>query len=156
MTNLAQPAPSLQSVAPQPALTSFRLKRTGIRPKTFEGTELCSAMSHETGTPFWYEVNIYRAKAGDYVVEVKFFNKKDGGRDCFKTFDAIDIEDLTDRLERYDPAEDIDPEMWDIAIDGTSSAKIAIDAARLAMLTKEAKRQWNDLVGEILYEVSQG
>lgn len=149
----AQETSSQQSA--RSATTTFRLKRSGIRPKVFDGVEVCSAMTHETGTPFWYELNVYRTVSETFVCEVKFFAKKAGTRDNFKTFDCFNIDELTERLENYDPAQDVDPSIWTLCTEDAPASKVAIEAANLAMLIAEAKRQWADIVGDVLFEIAR-
>lgn len=144
--------------APTPAAASvkqFRLKRSGIRPKVFQGVEVCHSMSYEMGTPFWYEINIYRTTEDGFVSEVKFFTKSDKMRDSFKTVDVDSTEELVAFFEGYDPTEDIDPGVVSTERLEKNAVFAATRATELAQFNCEAKRQWNDIVGEILFEIDR-
>jgi len=156
MMNVVSAEPQTQ--APAAAATaqakSFRLKRSGVRPKVFDGIEVCHSMSHELGTPFWYELNIYRTTSDEFVGEVKFFTKSDSQRDTFKTFTAFDTEGLMAKLEEYDPTADIEPNCSPKSQVTEHAAKAALQVAELSVLMHEAKRQWDDVIGDILFQIS--
>lgn len=154
MMNVVQTEAPAQAVAPSVQAKTFRLKRSGVRPKVFEGAEVCHSMSYESGTPFWYELNIYRTTSSSFVSEIKFFTKSDSLRDTFKTFDAVSIDDLIGRLEKYDPTGDIEPRIIPAEQLEANAAKAALQVAELSVKMHEAKRQWDDVIGDILFQIS--
>lgn len=141
--------------APGPSGHVFQLRRTGGRPVRFTGTELCSAMSYGPGAPFWYEINIFRAANQKFVVDVRHFTKTDGDKDRFTVWTVESFDDAISALEHYDPATDL---RVDLPVDDESVplAELGLHAASLRLRIGEARRQFRQLVGEILYELDRG
>ncbi len=139
--------------APEPQIESYRLKQTGGRPRDISGVELCSAMSFVVGTPLWYEINVYRTVDRGFVVEVKMFTKGENERDMFRLFDAATPADVIETLETYEPSFDIDASSVRFGVEEISVAELSLSAAALRLRIEEARRQFNDLVGEILFQL---
>jgi hypothetical protein len=133
-----------------------KLRRTGKRARTFNGTLLCTAMSYKPGYPFWYEISLYRENGGGFVVTVKMFTRSEDERDLFHVFNAPDFDSLVLLLESYDPAHDL--EAVNLGIDDTalSSCEVALRGIALRLKIDEARRQYGDIAGEILYEIDAG
>jgi hypothetical protein len=126
------------------------VRRNGGRPLTFVGVELCSAMSYEPGTPLWYEINIYRSASRTYVASVKMFSKSEDERDRFSFYEADSIDEVMFWMEGYEPAHDV---RADLPIDNTALPviELGIKAAAASMKLAEARRQYRDLLGEVLF-----
>jgi hypothetical protein len=134
-------------------LRRHTLRRTGQRAFAFEGVEICSSTSHSPGPPaFWYEINLYRRANEQFVVDIRFFSKSDNMRDRFQVVKADGLEEVASILEAYEPAHDIeanvDPEDQDLP-----ASVFALKAATLRMRIDEARRQFRDLVGEVLHQL---
>jgi hypothetical protein len=143
-----------QVPAPVAADQLFTLRRSGARPMTFAGAELCSAMSYEPGTPMWYEINIYRTAARSYVANVKMFSKSEDEKDRFAAYEAENFDEVLAWLETYEPANDIrislpfdDPQ--------TPMVELGIRAAAASMKVAEARRQYRDLMGEVFFALER-
>ncbi len=142
-------------VSAGPSGNSITLRRTGGRPVRFSGIELCTAMSFGPGAPFWYELNIFRTSNQKFVVDVRHFTKRDGDKDRFTVFTVDTFDDAMHLLETYDAAVDI---RVDLPVDDDSVplAELGLHAASLRLRIGEARRQFRQLVGEILYELDRG
>jgi hypothetical protein len=136
-------------------IQTFNLRRSGKRPLSFKGTELCSAMSFTVGTPFWYEVNIFQKVDETFVVEIKIFTKSDNDRELFHAHEISTFSDVFEYLENYDPVCDVDAGPVDFAMRTKSIAEIGLQAAALRLKIDEARRQFGDLVGQILYALEE-
>jgi hypothetical protein len=129
-------------------------RRNGKRPLTFAGIEVCSAMSYEPGTPFWYEINIYRTSAHGFVGVVKMFSKSDDERDRSTAIEAESLDEIVHWLETYEPAHDI---RCDLPFDpgGIAMVELGLRAAAASMKLAEARRQYCDLLGEVLFALDR-
>lgn len=146
------PAPEAGLSYTFPEAPRIKLRRTGQRPLVFEGTEICSATTHAPGPSLWYEINLYRKKSGQLVVDVRFFSKIEAMKDRFATFFADDLDEVAHVLETYEPAADVTADM-PLDDDDVPTAQIAVQAAAVRLRMDEARRQFADLVGEILHQL---
>lgn len=150
--------PVPQPVAPEPAdlgagrAQSVTLRRMGKRPLAFEGVELCMAMSFVPGSPFWYEVNVFRTTEGGFVAAVKMFFSAENERDICRAWSCESFAQVMEVLEGYDAANDI---RIDLPADETALAlpELAAHALMLRARAEEARRQFASLVGEILFDL---
>jgi len=132
----------------------FHLRCTGSRSRIFSGTLMCSAISYVPGNAFWYEISLYSQVSGSYVVTVKRFTHDEEGIDLFRVFDADDMDSLVSALEDYEPADDFDGSQLGLDDMSASANEIALKAVGLRLKIEEARRQYGDLVGEILYQLA--
>jgi hypothetical protein len=137
---------------PTPEIPMQRLRRTGKRDYAFVGYEICSSTSHGPGPSLWYEINLYRKPAGPYVVDVRFFSKMETMRDRFQVFDADSLDEIASVLEAYEPSFDIEPDINPEDAD-MPHAVFVLKAAMLRIRIDEARRQFRDLVGDILHQL---
>jgi hypothetical protein len=128
------------------------LRRTGERPMSFRGVEVCSAMSYAPGTPLWYEINLYRTAHESFIANVRMFSKAEHEKDRFAAFEATSFDEAMFWLENYDPANDITA---DLPLDNTDVpvVELGLKAAAIRMKLAEARRQYRDLLGEIFFAV---
>lgn len=152
---MAMRAPDMPPPAPA-APESVKLRRTGGRAIRFHGSLLCTAMSYQAGLPFWYEISIYRKTTGAFVVAVKMFTRSEDQRDLFRVYAAQEFEELVELLEGYDPTADIDAIELESTADDMSPSLLALKGLGIRLRIEEARRQFGDLVGEILYELDVG
>jgi hypothetical protein len=148
-----------QSPTFEPAMSGspeqmFSLRRSGARPMNFVGAELCSAMSYEPGTPLWYEVNVFRTAARSYVANVKMFTKSEDEKDRFSAYETESFDEALSWLESYEPANDI---RIDLPFDRSDvpPVELGIRAAAASMRLAEARRQYRDLIGEVLFALER-
>jgi hypothetical protein len=132
---------------------TFKLRRDGQRPFVFKGSELCSAMSYASGTPLWYEINIYQHVNESFPVEVKMFTKAENERDHFHLKVLSSLDGVFEYLENYNTEQDIDVAELALSGKGQAISKLALQAATLKLRMEEAKRQFDDIVGQILFEL---
>ncbi|MCW2319059.1 hypothetical protein M2322_004628 [Rhodoblastus acidophilus] len=137
--------------ASAPAAERISLRSTGGRPRTFEGTLLCTSISFVAGNAFWYDISVYREVSGALVAAIKHYTRDEDGIDLFRVYDAADFEELTSVLENYEPAGDFDASTLGVDDPHISAGEVALRAAGLRLRIEEARRQYGDLVGEILY-----
>jgi hypothetical protein len=146
--------PEMNSFA---AATSLRagfepivLRRTGMRPFSVSARQLASAMSYQPGgAPFWYELNLFETEDGGHLIDIRRFDKGEGSSDLFRVIEVFGIESVMETLESFDPACDIVPKInLEIA---RSTVELAIEAASLKLAMLESRRQFRELVGEILH-----
>jgi hypothetical protein len=133
---------------------TFTLRRSGARPMSFIGSELCSSMSYEPGTPLWYEISVYRTSSRSFVANVKMFSKNEDEKDRFSAYEAESFDEALAWLESYEPANDI---RIDLPFDdpGLPAVELGIRAAAASMRLAEARRQYRDLVGEVLFALEK-
>ncbi|MEN0087529.1 MAG: hypothetical protein AAF737_03735 [Pseudomonadota bacterium] len=154
MDAMTQTSPDLMAdMTVENPLMPHRLRRTGMRPMNFTGRELCSAMSYASGTPLWYEINLYQTHEGSFVVDVRMFSKSEDERDMHRAVEVHDVDAMFDWLEAHDPIADIDCDCMVLATDSLSPTEVALRAADLRMRVDEGRRQYRDLVGQILYDL---
>jgi hypothetical protein len=139
-------------MAAAPSANLVTLRRTGERPLSFNGVEVCSAMSYMSGTPLWYEVNVYRTSSDSFVANVRMFTKSDNDKDRFSAYEASSFDEALFWLENYNPADDI---RADLPLDDTEVPviELGLKAAAVRMRLSEARRQYKDLLGEIFFAI---
>lgn len=128
------------------------LRRSGKRPLAFRGAPMACSMSFRVGTPFWYELNVFKAASGGFVADVRHFTKAEGEQDKFTVFVADDLEQILDFFEGYNPAQDIPAE---ITLDDHAlpASELAFQALSLRLKIEEAKSQYESMVSEIFAEL---
>ncbi|MEL7348560.1 MAG: hypothetical protein AAFN17_12440 [Pseudomonadota bacterium] len=133
----------------------YWIQRTGRRPLAFSGSELAMGISYIAGTPFWYELNIYRKTDGGFVVRLDMINKSENDPNRYHAWECGGFAEVMDTLEAYDAANDI---RIDIAPDDPSLglADLASHALAIRMRAEEARRQYRGLIGELLHEIETG
>lgn len=131
----------------------FSLKRTGQRPFAFSGSEICTSTSHSVGPSLWYELNIYRSNEGQYVVEIKMFNKSSKNKDRFSVIEMSSLEEISSFLEGYDAACDISSS-FSLEDDHMPLSLLTLEAISLKIRIEEARSQFKDLAGELLYQLN--
>ena len=148
------------NVEPMPApvsgfaqLGKVSLPRTGQRPLVFEGEEIVSATSCAPGPRFWYEINLYRRQDNSLVVNICWFGKPNDLKDRFRAFPVDSLDEVAHVLETYDPAVDIHADI-PAHDDQVPVSLVALQAAMIRMQIDEARRQFADLAGEILHQLS--
>jgi hypothetical protein len=139
-------------MATLPSANLVTLRRTGERPLSFEGVEICSAMSYMPGTPLWYEINVYRTTSDSFVANVRMFTKSDNDKDRFSAYEASSFDEALFWLEGYNPAEDIRADL-PLDSDEISVIELGLKAAAVRMRLSEARRQYRDLLGEVFYAI---
>lgn len=152
-------APAEEPVAAQPSVADHFmpsrrvLRRTGSRPFVFEGAEIIHSMSYMPGSPLWYDLTLYRARTGGFVLEVKLFYKESSTPDRFSCHEFSSIEEVAEFLEEHDASQDVHPSL---PMDNTemSAADFALHVAGLRLRVEEARGQFADLAGEMLYSLS--
>jgi hypothetical protein len=140
------------AAAALPQANLVTLRRTGERPLSFEGVEVCSAMSYSAGTPLWYEINVYRTVSESFIANVRMFTKSDNDKDRYSAYEASSFDEALFWLEGYNPAEDIRADL-PLDSDEISVVELGLKAAAVRMRLSEARRQYKDLLGEIFYAV---
>ncbi|MEL6198310.1 MAG: hypothetical protein AAFT19_10710 [Pseudomonadota bacterium] len=133
----------------------FWLRRSGARPLAFSGSELCMGVSYTAGTPFWYELNIYRKTDGGFVVRLDMRAKSDNDPSRHHAWECPSFAEVMESLEAYDAGDDIridiepdDPEL--------GLADLAAHALSIRARAEEARRQYRGLIGELLHELETG
>lgn len=141
-------------MAPTPAPPAMgqvvRLRRTGERPLVFRGEEICCATSYVAGPPFWYEINVFRTGNDTFVADIRMFTKSENEKDRFVSHHAETFDEALSWLESYDPAGDI---RVDLPLDDPHMpiAELGLRAAAVRLKVAEARRQYRDLLGDMLY-----
>lgn len=134
---------------------SYKIMRTGQRPLSFDGTELCMAMNFIPGAPYWFEINIFRTSNQTFVAAVKTFFSDEDARDRAKAWEFDSFDQVMDALETYDAAADmrVDTFADDKAL---SAVELAAWGYSLMAKAKAARDLYAGLLGEILHEVDAG
>jgi hypothetical protein len=144
-----EPAPAVQASA-----ATVMVRRTGLRPLAFQGSELCMAMSFTPEASYWYEINIYRTAGQKFVVAVRLFFQSEDERDRVRAWEFETFEQVLDCLESYDAGADVRVDVFaDDA--GWCAAELAAQAFSLRARVAAARSQYSGLVGEILHELEQ-
>lgn len=129
------------------------LKRVGTRPLSFNGSEICMAMSFVPGAPSWYEINLYRSVEQRFVLAVKQFFRDADEQDLCHAWEFGDFDGALAHMENYDPADDIRVEIDPGA--AMTLPEMAAHALALRARAGEARRQYRALVGEILFDLEK-
>ncbi|MEO1328934.1 MAG: hypothetical protein AAFW46_04670 [Pseudomonadota bacterium] len=130
------------------------LRRSGARPVSFRGVQICSAMSYTVGTPLWYEINLYRLQDQSFVVDVRMFTKSDEDSDKFTVQHVASFDEAVSALEAYDAAADV---RVNVALDDptASLADLTFQALAVRARVEEARAQYRGLVSQILSDLEQ-
>jgi hypothetical protein len=135
-----------------PAMSEIQLKRTGMRPLRCMGREVAAASSFTNGPSFWYQLNLVLTAEGQMLIDLRCYQKDASLPDQFQVIETVGLEDAISWLESHDPAVDIVPRI-DLMAPHLSPAELAIEAAALKMKIFEARRQYKEMVGEILHGI---
>lgn len=134
---------------------SYRIKRAGARPLSFNGSELAMAMSYTPAIPYWYEINVYRTTDQRYVATVRLFYQSEDEQDTVRAWDFDALEQALDALAQYDAAHDVRITM-DPADNSAPAAELAAYALELRSQVLAARRHYDSLIGEFFYELETG
>jgi hypothetical protein len=147
---MADAMPSAYNAAP--AMFEMQLKRSGMRPVRCMGREVAAASSHSTGPSFWYQLNLIATDRGQMMIDLRCYHKDESTPDQFQVVETSGIDEAMAWLESFDPAGDIVPRI-DLMASHLSPAELAIEAAALKLKIVEARRQFKEMVGEILHGI---
>jgi hypothetical protein len=145
------PAPA-RAKKTAPALPEVALRRTGERPLAFKGREILSATSYSAGPSLWHQISLYQGESG-LALDIRTYFKREDDRDVFFAAECASLEEAVYLIEQHDPASAIPVEAA-IASDQLPSHEVALRAAMLRLRIDEARQQYRDLVGEILYSLA--
>lgn len=126
------------------------LRRTGERSLVFNGVEVCNATSYMSGTPLWYEISVFSTASDTFVANVRMFTKSENEKDRFSGYEALSFDEAIFWLENYDASNDIRADL-PLDDDHISVVELGLKAAAVRMRLAEARRQYRDLLGEVLY-----
>ena len=137
-----------------PAGSSQSLRRSGHRPLKFTGQQLAMVMSFQVGTPFWFEINLYRTSSQGFVIHNKLFYKSDDEIDHFSVIECDSFEGMMDQLENFDAAKlvRVTPPQNPAEMSLIELTATALEARAVA---QEARRQYGELVGQLLHELAR-
>lgn len=156
MTDAARPdhVLSMSDGAPgfDGALSHYRLRRLGARPLSFRGSELAMAMSFSPEIAYWYEINLYRTDARDFVLAVKLFYQSSDERDICQAWQVASIDEAFEILAGYDAGADVRAGR-SIEEVGASPAELAAMAFDLRARVEGARRHFGSLLGELLHDL---
>jgi hypothetical protein len=128
-----------------------RLRRDGQPPLRFVGQQIGRHDGQLPGVGLWHDLALYRAAAGDYVVEI-VARMPTGPARCHATrADTLDAA-LT-LLEDHDPCRDLCPGVSAPAVGddpATSSATLIVQAAALRGTLEDVERRYRIGVGTFL------
>ncbi len=130
----------------------MRLRRTGARPLNFVGTEICSATSYAVGPSLWCEINLHATDQDRFVADIRMFFKSENIADVFTVQEAESIDEAVSLLEAFDPGSHLAVDLPIGNLD-VPAIEIALKAAELRLRLEEARGQYRDLLGEVLYDL---
>lgn len=81
-------------------MEEIKLMRDGKRDLEFEGCQLSHASTYANGAPRWFELTLYRTRAGKYIAAGVGRSDVEGETDRYWARVASDPEDLVHVLER--------------------------------------------------------
>lgn len=142
---------SMQNSAAFPAnAMSYRIKRAGARPLSFQGTELAMAMSYTPSLPYWYEINIYRTTDQRFALAIKLFFQSADENDTAQAWMFDSIDEALNAIEAYDAGQDVQlpPVPYK-----ASAADLAVYAARLQAELAGARQHYASLIGEFFHDL---
>jgi len=145
------PAPDTvaEDIAPPTRIT---LRVSGGKPLKMRAQLMAEGSSWSPGTPAWHEVAVYRRELGEYAVAVKTFKKSVGEKDVFRAEVFPNIDEVMAWIEGFDPTADMTIDL-DASDRSIRSADIALRAAALRLRSDEITRQFQALVGELLFRL---
>ncbi len=133
--------------------TTFRIKRLGARPLSFQGSELAMAMSFTPSIPYWYEVNIYRTVQQRFVLAIRMYFQSAEEEDFVRAWEFDSLPDALDKMESYDAGQDVR-----VTFDASQPMVVAELTARAMDLharTAAARSHYAGIVGEFFYDLEQ-
>jgi hypothetical protein len=148
------PLPSSKAKRSQASLPVIHLRRSGMAPIKFAGQNLLMATSYCTGPSLWHEVNVYKGSAEAFAVDIRTFFKREGERDVFFAAECGSLEEAIMIIEGHDATSAIAMNSRMASIE-TPLHEVVMDAVYLRLRIEEARRQYSDLVGEVLYDLTR-
>ncbi len=129
---------------------TYRIKRAGARPLSFQGTELAMAMSYTPSLPYWYEINIFRTTDQRFALAIKLFFQSADEQDTAQAWMFDNLDEALNMIEAYDAGEDIRlPVMPSTAV----AADLAVYAALLQAEVGAIRHHYASLVGEFFHDL---
>lgn len=133
----------------------FRIARSGARPLKFAGSELAMAMSFTPELPYWYEINLYRTNASQFVLAIRLFHQSEEKRDTVEAWQFKSLDEALAAIEHYDAAADVEAVLPDTT-GQHCAAEIAAQAFELRARIETQREHYRGLAGEILHELDAG
>jgi len=131
--------------------SSFTLPQAGKRPLSFTGTEIAMAMSFTPALPYWYEINLYRANDGQFVVAIRNFYQSETEEDVVRAWSFPTVDHAFEHLENYDAGRDVPVPTGDFS--GMAPAEMAALAMQTHAKIEDRRSHFAGLVGEIFFEI---
>lgn len=133
--------------APKPP--SQVLRRTGQRPFAFDGAVVATVCGVTPLLPYWYELNVHRARSGGWVSDIRLFSKASDRSDLFRVAQHDDLDAVFAHFEGYDPSADLEPGAAMLEPGGTNT-RLALHTARLQMQLNRITDHFRGLAGDLL------
>lgn len=148
----AMDQPTSESTMPSVGFTSEqKIPQPGSRPLVFKGVELAMAMSFTPGLPYWYEINIYRTDAQDFVVAIRLFYQAADEDDRVKAWVFPTLDEAMDHIQTYDAGLDI--HVPDMVLDKMVPAEMTALALSMKSEVTAIRHHYAGLVGELFMEI---
>jgi hypothetical protein len=128
--------------------TAFTLRRTGLRPVRFVGSQLIEARSNGHANQVWHDLNIYRTNRGRYVVELIARRIGNDQQDIFRvrSFDSLDA--VASWLQAFPAGDDAKiPE--GLATDETALPRAVLKAVQLRQQMERIDGEYRSLLSEV-------
>jgi hypothetical protein len=133
------------------AMGEVTLRRNGARPISFTGSEIASSSSFSAGQSLWYQIHLYKTNENSFIAAIQMGAQSGLEHSSYSAYTCSNLEELVNVLENYDAAHDISA---NIDLEGDiSAAELALEAASLRLKIEEARRQYGEVVGEVLCKI---
>lgn len=147
---LREPVVESGSGMASPSVVTLRV--SGGKPLRMHALLLAEGTSWALGTAAWHEVALYRRDHGEVALAIKTFKKAQNETDVFRAEIFPNLAEAVAFLEGFDPTSDLTVDL-DAADRRVSAAHIALRAAALRQRMDEITRQYQALVGELLFHL---
>jgi hypothetical protein len=150
---LPVPAPLPQAL-PEPA-SQITLQVNGTKPLKMRAELLAKGSSWSPDTPAWHELAFYRRDDAEVAVALKTFRNPGGEKGIYRAEVFRNLEEAMAWIETFDPTADLVVDL-DASDRRLSATEIALRAAALRLRADAISRQFQALVGELLFAIDAG
>lgn len=130
------------------------LRVAGSRPLRLHAQLIAEASSWTSGAPAWHEVAIYQRDEGDIVVALRTCTQPEGEGDVCHARQFVSLADAARWLGGFNPTADLLTDL-DASDRRLSGIEIALRAAALRQRADRIERQYNAMIGELLFRIDE-
>lgn len=131
------------------------LRVSGGRPLHLRGRLLAEASSWQPGAPAWHEIALYHCDDGAIAAALRLCAQPGGAGDLCRARRFATLADAADWLAGVDATADLASDL-DASDRRLSGVEIALRAAALRQRADRVERQYQAMIGELLFCIAGG